>query len=40
MKHIMGTALTIATCLVLLGACVALLTGKRDIRKFHRMRSM
>jgi hypothetical protein len=40
MKHIIGAALTVATCLVLLGVCVALLTGKRDMRKFHRMRSM
>jgi hypothetical protein len=40
MKHIAGTALTVVTCLVLIGACVALIAGKDDIRKFHRMRSM
>ena len=40
MKHIIGTALTVATCLALLGACAALLVGKKDIRKFHQMRSM
>ena len=40
MKHIVGTALAAVTTLVLLGACVALLAGKDDIRKFHRMRSM
>jgi hypothetical protein len=40
MKHIMGMALRIVTCLVLLGASLALLAGKNDIRKFHRMRSM
>jgi hypothetical protein len=37
MKHIAGTALA-AGCLTLIGA--ALLAGKDDIRKFHRMRSM
>jgi hypothetical protein len=37
MKHLTGTALTVA-CLVAIGA--ALLAGKDDIRKFHRMRSM
>jgi hypothetical protein len=37
MKHIAGTALA-AGCLALVGA--ALLAGKGDIRKFHRMRSM
>ncbi len=36
MKHIKGTALAI----VALGIGVALLAGKDDIRKFHRMRSM
>jgi hypothetical protein len=36
MKHIKGKALTV----VALGICVALLAGKDDIRKFHRMRSM
>jgi hypothetical protein len=37
MKQITGTALAVA-CLVAVGA--ALLAGKDDIRKFHRMRSM
>jgi hypothetical protein len=37
MKHMAGTALAIG-CLALVGA--ALLAGKDDIRKFHRMRSM
>jgi hypothetical protein len=37
MKHITRTALA-AGCLALIGA--ALLAGKDDIRKFHRMRSM
>ena len=37
MKHITGTALAV-TCLAAVGA--ALLAGKDDIRKFHRMRSM
>jgi hypothetical protein len=36
MKHVKGTALTI----IGLGICAALLAGKDDIRKFHRMRSM
>jgi hypothetical protein len=36
MKHIVATALGV----VALGAGVALLAGKDDIRKFHRMRSM
>ena len=36
MKRIMGTALGV----VVLGVGVALLAGKDDIRKFHRMRSM
>jgi len=40
MKHITGTALCVAACLVLLGAGVALLAGKDDIRRFRRMRSM
>src|SRR5580704_10362764 len=40
MKHIMGTALRVAGCVVLLGAGVALVAGKDDIRKFNRMRSM
>jgi hypothetical protein len=37
MKHVAGTALA-AGCLAVIGA--ALLAGKDDIRKFHRMRSM
>jgi hypothetical protein len=36
MKHVKGSALTI----IGLGICAALLAGKDDIRKFHRMRSM
>jgi hypothetical protein len=40
MKHITGTALRVAACLVLLIAGLALLAGKDDIRKFRRMRSM
>jgi hypothetical protein len=37
MKHIAGMALA-AGCLALIGA--ALLAGKDDIRKLHRIRSM
>ena len=40
MKHSTGTALRVAACAVVLVAAVALLAGKDDIRKFHRMRSM
>lgn len=40
MKHIMGMALRVAGCVVLLGAGVALVAGKDDIRKFNRMRRM
>jgi hypothetical protein len=40
MKHITGTALRVAACVVLLATAVALLAGQEDIRKFHRMRSM
>ena len=40
MKHITGTALRVTACAVLLVAAVALLAGKDDIRKFHRMRTM
>jgi hypothetical protein len=40
MKNITGAALRIAACAVLLGTGLALLAGKDDIRKFHRMRSM
>jgi hypothetical protein len=40
MKHIPGTALRVAACVVVLVTAVALLAGQDDIRKFHRMRSM
>jgi len=40
MKHITGTALRVTACAVLLVTAVALLAGKDDIRRFHRMRSM
>ena len=40
MKHITGAALRTAACTALLVAGIALLAGKDDIRKFHRMRSM
>jgi len=40
MKHFTGTALKIAAGVVLLATGLALLAGKDDIRKFHRMRSM
>ena len=40
MKHITGTALRIAACAVLAVTGLALLAGKDDIRRFHRMRSM
>jgi hypothetical protein len=40
MKHVTGTALGVAACVILLGVGVALLAGKDDIRKFNRMRSM
>ena len=40
MKHITRTALKTAACVALLVAGLALLAGKDDIRKFHRMRSM
>ncbi|MGO8890272.1 MAG: hypothetical protein ACLQB1_11350 [Streptosporangiaceae bacterium] len=40
MKHIVGTALRVAGCIVLAITGVALLAGKDDIRKFRRMRSM
>jgi hypothetical protein len=40
MKHITGTALRSAACVVLLATGLALLAGKDDIRTFHRMRSM
>jgi hypothetical protein len=40
MKHTVGKVLGIAACLGVIGACAALIAGKDDIRKFHRMRSM
>ena len=40
MKHITGTALWITAYVVLLVTGLALLAGKDDIRKFHRMHSM
>jgi len=40
MKHIIGIALRVTGCVVLLGVGAALLAGKDDIRKFRRMRSM
>jgi len=40
MKHITGSRLGVAACVVLLGVGLALLAGKDDIRKFNRMRSM
>ena len=40
MKHIAGTALRVGAFVVVAITGVALLAGKDDIRKFHRMRSM
>jgi hypothetical protein len=40
MKHVAGTALRVAVCLVLAVVGLALLAGQADIRKFRRMRSM
>jgi hypothetical protein len=40
MKHITGKPPGIVTCVGLLATGLALLAGKDDIRKFHRMRSM
>jgi hypothetical protein len=40
MKHTTGTALGVAAGVVLLVTAAALLAGKDDIRRFHRMRSM
>lgn len=40
MKHITGTTLRIAACVALAVTGLALLAGKDDIRRFHRMRSM
>jgi len=39
-KHITGTTLRIAACVVLAVTGLALLAGKDDIRRFHHMRSM
>jgi hypothetical protein len=40
MKHITGTALRIAACVLPAVIALALLAGKDDIRRFHRMRGM
>jgi hypothetical protein len=40
MKHITGATLRVTSCVALLVTAAALLAGKDDIRKFHRMRSM
>jgi hypothetical protein len=40
MKHIVGTALRVTATVVLLAACVLLVAGEGDNRKFRRMRSM
>lgn len=40
MKHTAATALRVGMCATLIGACVALLAGKDDIRRFIRMRRM
>jgi hypothetical protein len=40
MKHITGTALRIAARVLPTVIGLALLAGKDDIRRFHRMRSM
>lgn len=40
MKHVAGTTLKVAACLVLLGMSAALIAGKDDIRRFRHMRSM
>ena len=40
MKHIVGTALRVVATVVLLAACVLLIAGKDDIRKFRQMRDM
>jgi hypothetical protein len=40
MKHIVGTALRVAATVVPVAACVLLIAGKDDIRKFLRMRSI
>jgi type IV secretory pathway VirB2 component (pilin) len=40
MKHIIGTTLRTAACIVLAVTGLALLAGQDDIRRFQRMRSM
>jgi type IV secretory pathway VirB2 component (pilin) len=40
MKHITGTALRIAACVMLAVIGLALLAGKGDIRRFHSMLGM
>ena len=40
MKHITGTALRSAACVVLLATGLALLAGKDDIRRFWQIRNM
>jgi hypothetical protein len=40
MKRIVATALRAAATVVLLAACVLLVAGKDDIRKFRRMCGM
>jgi type IV secretory pathway VirB2 component (pilin) len=40
MKHVTGTVLPIAACVVLAVTGLALLAGMNDIRRFQRMRSM
>jgi hypothetical protein len=40
MKHIVGKVFGTVGCLGVIGACAALIAGKDDIRKFHRMLSM
>ena len=40
MKHITGTTLRIAACVVLAVTGLALLAGRDDIRRFHRMSIM
>jgi hypothetical protein len=40
MKHIAGTTLKVAGCLVLAGTGAALIAGWDDIRRFRRMHSM
>jgi type IV secretory pathway VirB2 component (pilin) len=40
MKHITGTALRIAACVMLAVIGLVLLAGKGDIRRFHSMRGM